>query len=77
MENGLTQEQIDQVVSYIAEHPKCSASSIPGEKDHVLKVLRVLNWSGRIKGIIQADMTKLGNDDEGPHIEDALGLELK
>jgi hypothetical protein len=76
MENGLTQGFVDQVVAYIAEHPKCSASAIPGDKALVLLALRQLNRSGRIKGIIQADPTKIGNDKEGPYIADAVGLEL-
>lgn len=76
MENGLTQEVVDQVVAYIKEHPKCSASAIPGDKTLVLLALRQLNWSKRIKGIIHADPTQIGSDEQGPYIADAVGLEL-
>ncbi len=76
MENGLTQELVDQVVDYIGKHPKCSSSSIPGDPALVLLALRKLNWSRRIKGIIHADPTKIGNDEEGPYISAAVGLEL-
>ncbi len=76
MEDQLTDEAINEVLAYIAEHPKCSLADLPGNLEIARLALRQLKWEGRIKGIFQADMMKIGNDQGGAYIDNAIGLEL-
>lgn len=76
MKNQLTDEAISSVLAYIAENPKCSSGDLPGDQEIALLALRQLKLRGRIKGMFQADMTKIGNDQGGAYIGQAVGLEL-
>lgn len=71
----LTEELLSSVLQHISDNPKCSAGQIPGDPESVLLALRHLRWKGLIKGGFECDMRKIGNDQGGGYLADAIMLE--
>lgn len=71
----LSDELLNAVLNHISEHPNCSAKDIRcGEPEAVLLALRHLRWKGLITDGFACDPQKIGNDQGGGYLENAIML---